>query len=808
MKRMRCSISLIVVLLAILVTHSTSIAAIWTVGNSYDSATIDSSGISPATNFPYGVTDWSDKYAGGLPSANIYHPLWREWFWYRIGTTGKQTSFDKLPVTGTQSSDFSTATLVYTAPSFTATVGFTMGDKAAPSYNSSFIKTITIKNITSSALDYHLYTYSDLDISLVGNDNIVIVKGERAIQTGFEGRTLIQTSTLKPSHYDIDTTASSPGSILDSLENGTDPLILSDFAGPFPESGDMQFVYQYDLNIPANGSVTFTVTDKIATTNPMTVTSSQVGGSCADYGGNIAYNICIDNMANTVAATNVVVTADINADNTQDSSGSIAFVSATNGGLYNTATKTIGWEFPSVAAGAQQCIQATVNVNTTKAFNPVVTIYSDETYPAASLPVTTPLCNYPPSVNSATLNSAKTGVQYVYQITAIDVENDPLTYTLVQAPPGMAMSPTGRISWIPTSQQGNASYPVGVDISDGHSVIHYTFSIYVQWQNQAPGAPAQQTANTPVNTPFSYQVLATDPDNQVLTFTTTDALPAGLTLSSSGLLSGTPTVIGTYTVNITVADPSQATVMTKLIITVAAVQVNNPPTATSQSVSTSEDSAKAITLTGSDADGDALTYTVVTQPAHGTLSGTAPNLTYTPAANYSGSDSFTFSVNDGTVSSSSATVSITVTAVNDAPVAAAQTVGTTRNVAKAVSLSATDADGDALTYTVVTQPAHGTLSGTAPNLTYTPATGYSGSDSFTFKANDGKIDSNTATVSINITFSNVAPTATSQSVSISEDSAKAITLTGSDADGDALTYTVVTQPAHGTLSGTAPNLTY
>ena len=64
---------------------------------------------------------------------------------------------------------------------------------------------------------------------------------------------------------------------------------------------------------------------------------------------------------------------------------------------------------------------------------------------------------------------------------------------------------------------------------------------------------------------------------------------------------------------------------------------------------------------GSDADGDGLTFTVVAGPSHGTLSGAAPNLTYTPAADYNGPDSFTFKVNDGTVDSSPATVSITVT---------------------------------------------------------------------------------------------------------------------------------------------------
>ena len=90
-----------------------------------------------------------------------------------------------------------------------------------------------------------------------------------------------------------------------------------------------------------------------------------------------------------------------------------------------------------------------------------------------------------------------------------------------------------------------------------------------------------------------------------------------------------------------------------------------PPVANDQSVTTAEDTAKAITLTATDVDGDALTYTVVTQPSHGTLTGIAPNLTYTPDANYYGTDSFTFKANDGTDDSNIATVRIIVTPVTE-----------------------------------------------------------------------------------------------------------------------------------------------
>ena len=90
---------------------------------------------------------------------------------------------------------------------------------------------------------------------------------------------------------------------------------------------------------------------------------------------------------------------------------------------------------------------------------------------------------------------------------------------------------------------------------------------------------------------------------------------------------------------------------------------------------------------------------------------------------------------------------------NSSPVANSQSVAVTKDTSKPVTLTATDSNGDPLTYSVVTPPTHGTLSGTAPSVIYTPQTGYTGPDSFTFKANDGTVDSNIATVSLIVTDS-------------------------------------------------------
>jgi hypothetical protein len=96
---------------------------------------------------------------------------------------------------------------------------------------------------------------------------------------------------------------------------------------------------------------------------------------------------------------------------------------------------------------------------------------------------------------------------------------------------------------------------------------------------------------------------------------------------------------------------------------------------------------------------------------------------------------------------------------NHSPVANSQNVAVTQNTAKSITLTASDSDGDKLTYSIVAKPSHGTLTGTAPSLTYSPASGYTGADSFTFKVNDGKVDSAVATISITVSTSTPPPAA-------------------------------------------------
>jgi hypothetical protein len=180
---------------------------------------------------------------------------------------------------------------------------------------------------------------------------------------------------------------------------------------------------------------------------------------------------------------------------------------------------------------------------------------------------------------------------------------------------------------------------------------------------------------------------------------------------------------------------------------------NTPPTAHAQNVSTAEDTPRAITLTGSDVDNNPLTFRVVAGPANGVLTGSAPNLTYTPATNYFGSDSFTFVANDGRADSVAAAVSITVTPVNDPPIANPNTALTPKNVPVLISVLANDSDaeGNMLSVSAVTQPLHGTVTNHVTHVVYSPASGYSGPDAFTYTVADGQGGFATAAVTVTVT---------------------------------------------------------
>lgn len=206
----------------------------------------------------------------------------------------------------------------------------------------------------------------------------------------------------------------------------------------------------------------------------------------------------------------------------------------------------------------------------------------------------------------------------------------------------------------------------------------------------------------------------------------------------------------------------------KFITTVDGVgAINNKPTAQNSAVSVKQNIAKAITLNVSDPDGDALNVTITTAPTHGTLSSQGGiKFQYTPDSNYLGSDSFAYKATDGKLFSHIATVSLNITSastVNSAPVADNKTVRSSRGKSVVIVATATDADAaDSLGFSLSSSPSNGTVTVHGALFTYTPNASFSGEDSFKYVANDGKNDSRSATVTVQVSQSSSTSVASSK----------------------------------------------
>ena len=255
--------------------------------------------------------------------------------------------------------------------------------------------------------------------------------------------------------------------------------------------------------------------------------------------------------------------------------------------------------------------------------------------------------------------------------------------------------------------------------------------------------------------------------------------------------------------------------MATVVLTVTAV--NDAPVAGVDSFAATEDTTLNIAAPGvlsndTDAEGSPLVPTLIRNALHGAVTLSANgSFQYVPVANYSGTDSFTYSVSDGLLSSAAVTVVLNVAAVNDAPVAVGNSYTATEDVALSVAAPGvlagdSDVDGNTLRALVVAPPTRGSLTlNINGSFVYTPTANLNGVDTFTYKANDGLLDSNVVTVTINVAAVNDAPVGVADSYSTNQNAPLVVPPRGvlnndTDGDGDALTATLVTGPAHGTLT--------
>ena len=394
-----------------------------------------------------------------------------------------------------------------------------------------------------------------------------------------------------------------------------------------------------------------------------------------------------------------------------------------------------------------------------------------------------------------------------------DPDGDTLTITSVGTPSHGTASLNGdTITYTPAAGYSGVDF-VSYTVSDGKGGVR-SGSVYVTvWANTAPVA-VDLAASSMGGAGVAIWPLpsASDADGDALWLSAV-ATPAHGTVSfSSAAIIYTPTGgydgIDSFTYTVTDAKGGFATATINVT-----VSTNHAPVLAYNQTGQSRGGAPVTLwpLYGfSDPDGDVLTVTAVGTPAHGTVSFSGSTITYTPTAGYIGSDSFTYTISDGRGGATTGTVAMTVIA-NLAPVAGDHAL----NAAGGAPVTfwplsrASDLDGDGLTVTAIGTPSHGVVSRNGDMVTYTPAAGYDGEDSFTYTVSDGKGGTATGTVRVTV-VSNRAPVANVYG---------RITMVGtplevrpldyaSDPDGDPLTIIAVETPSHGTVSLNGDTITY
>ncbi|MBN1756672.1 MAG: tandem-95 repeat protein, partial [Chitinispirillaceae bacterium] len=335
-----------------------------------------------------------------------------------------------------------------------------------------------------------------------------------------------------------------------------------------------------------------------------------------------------------------------------------------------------------------------------------------------------------------------------------------------------------------------------------------------------PPSAVTRMVTTGINASVAIQLQAKDVDDMVFTYEVTSN-PLHGTVATDGIASGwisyTPATgfKGYDSLWYRALDPS-GLASTAVLITVGVALDNQPPVAISKTIMLNEDTPKDDSLTGTDVENSPLLFTIIRSPVNGRLEGTLPKIRYIPNQNFFGSDSLLFTVSDGSATSASAVVRFTINPINDAPVGITQSLttgfNTGNNTPLQIVLAGSDIEGGLLSYHIFKKPVNGTLDTSSignARIFYIPNQYFKGLDTILFIVQDAAsaVSSPTAVI-IGVALENLPPWAVAQQLTTNEDTPLSITIMANDIDGPTLSYSIVTNPTHGTLSGSGQNYTY
>ncbi|WP_029917607.1 putative Ig domain-containing protein [Pelobacter seleniigenes] len=411
--------------------------------------------------------------------------------------------------------------------------------------------------------------------------------------------------------------------------------------------------------------------------------------------------------------------------------------------------------------------------------------------------------NTAPVLNSIGSKTVAEGSPLAFTVSASDVDGDSLSYSVSGLPVGANFnSSTRAFSWTPGFGAAG-DYAVTFTVNDGSATDSETVTITVNNVNQAPVLNSIGGKMVAEGSLLTFKVSASDADGDSLSYSAS-GLPVGASFNSSTqTFSWTPdyTAAGSYAVTFAVADGQ---IVDSETVTIVVNNVNQAPVLGSiGSKIVAEGSLLAFSISASDADGDSLSYTASGLPSGASFNSSTRTFSWTPNYTSAGSYTVIFGVNDGSATDNE-TVTITVSNVNQAPVL--NSIGT-KTVAEGSSLaftvSASDVDGDSLSYSASGLPAGASFNSSTRTFSWTPEFAETENTrifAVVFAASDGRAE-DSELVTINVTNVNRAPVLSGiGSQNLAANSAFSLTISGSDPDNNALTYSAANLPAGATFN--------
>jgi VCBS repeat-containing protein len=599
-------------------------------------------------------------------------------------------------------------------------------------------------------------------------------------------------------------TVAAPGVLgNDSDPNGdtlTAVLQTSVSHGSLTLNSDGSFSYTPTTGYVGSDSFTYQASD--GTLNSTTVTVSLSVTNAAPVANADSYSVLHDTMLTVTPASNGVLANDTDADNDPltaqlVSNASHGSVTLNSDGTF-TYTPNAGYTGPD--SFTYQANDGFTNSNTA-----TVSISVTDNAPVATND------NYGTGT-STTLNVSAPGVLG----NDTDADNDPLTAVLVSnvSNGSLMLNSDGSFTYTPTTGfTGTDTFTY--QAFDG-ALLSNTATVTISVGSSAPVAMDDSyTAHKNLTlTVATAGVLGNDADPNSLPLTAilvSNASNGSVTLNSDGSFSYTPNAGFTGTDSFTYE--ANNGVLNSNIATVTLTVVNDAPVAMDDSYTAHKNLTLNVAATGvlandSDPNGDALTAVLVSNASNGTVTlNSDGSFSYVPNSDFTGTDSFTYEANDGSLNSNVATVTLTV--VNDAPVANDDSYTAHKNLtlnvaATGVLANDSDPNGDALTAVLVSNASNGSVTlNSDGSFSYTPNAGFTGTDSFTYEANDGTLNSNVATVSLTVVDD--APVANDDSYTAHKNLTLNVAAAGAlandtDPNGDALTAVLVSNASHGTVT--------